>query len=138
MKEGCVPVFKEWLDTANSEEKQLVLDMLKAGDNKEKRIQRAAEELLQPDVLPNVQDWLTKITEKEQQMLVNILEALAKVNKRSSQNSSRARSSSFPSNKPQLQWASPSQLSSLQQYSRYLPPKPKPRPHSATPHYSQE
>lgn len=38
--------------------------MLKAGDNKEKRIQRAAEELLQPDVLPNVQDWLTKITEK--------------------------------------------------------------------------
>lgn len=38
--------------------------MLKAGNNKEKRIQRAAEELLQPDVLPDVQDWLTKISDK--------------------------------------------------------------------------
>ena len=45
-------------------EKHLVLNMLKAGNNKEKRIQRAAEELLQPDVLPNVQEWLTKISEK--------------------------------------------------------------------------
>jgi len=45
-------------------EKQLVLDMLKAGNNKEMKIQRAAEELLQPDVLPNVQEWLTKTSEK--------------------------------------------------------------------------
>ena len=45
-------------------EKQLVLDMLKAGNNKEKRIQRATEELLQPDVLPDVQDWLTRISDK--------------------------------------------------------------------------
>ena len=73
-------MFKEWLDTANADgkqtvnntqlirlvlvEKQLVLEMLKAGNNKEKRIQKAAEELLQPDVLPNVQDWLTKLSEK--------------------------------------------------------------------------
>lgn len=81
MKEACVPVFKEWLDTANPDgntanavssnntlsfltEKQLVLNMLKAANDKEMRIQRAAEELLQPDVLPNVQDWLTKTTEK--------------------------------------------------------------------------
>jgi len=41
-----------------------VLEMLKAGNNKEKRIQKAAEELLQPDVLPNVQDWLTQLSEK--------------------------------------------------------------------------
>ena len=73
-------MFKEWLDTANADgkqtvnntqlirlvlvEKQLVLEMLKAGNNKEKRIQKAAEELLQPDALPNVQDWLTKLSEK--------------------------------------------------------------------------
>ena len=79
VREGCVPVFKEWLDTAKPDgngdirdwlvmqslaEKQLVLDMLKAGNNKEKRIQRATEELLQPDVLPDVQDWLTRISDK--------------------------------------------------------------------------
>ena len=45
-------------------EKQIVLDMLKAGNNKEMRIQRAAEEVLQPEVLPNVQEWLTKTSEK--------------------------------------------------------------------------
>ena len=45
-------------------ERRLVLDMLKAGNNKEKRIQRAAEELLQPNALPDVQDWLTKISNK--------------------------------------------------------------------------
>jgi len=45
-------------------EKQIVLDMLKAGNNKEMRIQRAAEELLQPEVLPNVQEWLSKTSEK--------------------------------------------------------------------------
>lgn len=38
--------------------------MLRAGTNKEMRIQRAAEELLQPDVLPNIQDWLSKISDK--------------------------------------------------------------------------
>jgi len=45
-------------------EKQIVLNMLKAGNNKEMRIQRAAEELLQPEVLPNVQEWLTRTSEK--------------------------------------------------------------------------
>lgn len=130
VREGCVPVFKEWLDTAKPDEKQLVLDMLKAGNNKEKRIQRATEELLQPDVLPDVQDWLTRISDKEQQMLVNILEMLAKVHKQtSSDDSSRARSSSFPPNK-QLQRPSSSKL----QYSRHHHPSQlKPRPHSATP-----
>ena len=44
-------------------EKQIVLDMLKAGNNKEMRIQRATEELLQPEVLPNVQEWLKRTSE---------------------------------------------------------------------------
>lgn len=38
--------------------------MLKAGNSREMRIQRAAEELLQPDVLLNVQEWMSKISEK--------------------------------------------------------------------------
>lgn len=133
VKEGCVPVFKEWLDTADPDEKKLVLDMLRAGTNKEMRIQRAAEELLQPDVLPNIQDWLSKISDKEQHMLVNILETLTKVNKQPSRDSSHSRSSSYPPNKTQFQWAGSSHASKLQQYSRYYPPQPKPRPHSATP-----
>ncbi|XP_065909797.1 uncharacterized protein [Dysidea avara] len=141
VKEGYVPVFKEWLDTANTEEKQIVLDMLKAGNNKEMRIQRAAEEVLQPEVLPNVQEWLTKTSEKDQQMLVNILETLAMVNSKQQAAegaTSRSRSLTFPPNKPQFQWASPSYPQKLQQYSRYLPAQPKPRPRSATSHHSIE
>ena len=50
-------------------EKQIVLNMLKAGNNKEMRIQRAAEELLQPEVLPNIQEWLTRTSEKGNSIL---------------------------------------------------------------------
>jgi len=74
-------------------------------------------------------------------MLVNILETLAVVNSKqqaTEEGTSHSRSHTFPPNKPQFQWASPSHPQKLQQYSRYLPAQSKPRPRSAISHHSNE